>query len=174
MTIKYPESFWEIANQIGYARSVINKHLLKKNPRFDRGVKNTHVDTVGILGELIGINYLTEKKIDFEMAKLLELYPSKNADIIVKDKKIDIKSTYHFKNAHILVNKEAHIKGKNKIDKYWFIYILNKTEAELFLVNYDDITKWESKIMKYTEAYYIKREELKKQNGKFNTNRNSK
>tara|TARA_R110001583_G_scaffold44296_6_gene140354 strand:- start:727 stop:1233 length:507 start_codon:yes stop_codon:yes gene_type:complete len=164
MNIKYPQSFWEIANQIGYARSVINKHLLKKNPRFDRGVKNKHVDTVGILGELIAINYLTEKKINYKMTKLLELYPSKNADVIIKDKKIDIKSTFHFENAHILVNKEAHKKGKNKIDKYWFIYILNKKEAEFYFLDYNEISKWKSKVMKYTEAYYIKREELKTKN----------
>ena len=68
---KYPKSFWLIAEQIGYARTVVNQKILDNNPRFDRGKKNTHVDTVGILGELIAIDYLTNKKIDFEMAKLL-------------------------------------------------------------------------------------------------------
>ena len=27
-------------------------------------------------------------------------------------------------------------------------------------VDYDDISKWDCKLMKYTNAYYIKREEL--------------
>lgn len=174
MTIKYPESFWEIANQIGYARNILNKANNKINTRFDRGIKNTHVDTLGVLGELIAIDYLTNNKIKYKVANLIDYTSSKNADFIINKKNIDVKTNKYSKYSHLLVNKEAHIKGKNKIDKYWFIYILNKTEAELFLVNYDDITKWESKIMKYTEAYYIKREELKKQNGKFNTNRNSK
>tara|TARA_B100001250_G_C19733894_1_gene759849 strand:- start:587 stop:1078 length:492 start_codon:yes stop_codon:yes gene_type:complete len=158
--IIYPESFWQIAEQIGYARSVINQHNIGMAPRFDRGVKNTHVDIIGILGELIALNYLTEKKIDFKMAKLLDFYPSKNADIIIKNKRLDIKSTFHFEKAHLLVNKEAHEKGKNKLDKYWFIYILNKTEAEFYFLDYDEISKWKSKVMKYTEAYYIKRDEL--------------
>tara|TARA_R110000744_G_scaffold54622_2_gene115880 strand:- start:2937 stop:3431 length:495 start_codon:yes stop_codon:yes gene_type:complete len=161
MNYKYPKSFWEISEQIGYARSIINKNILEKNPRFDRGDKNTHVDTIGILGELIAVDYLTNKNIEFQMTKLLDLYPSKNADIIFRNKRIDIKSTLHFNNAHLLVNKEAHEKGLNKIDKYWFIYILNKTEAEFYFVDYKDINKWNYKVMKYTNAYYIKREELK-------------
>ena len=49
MTYKYPKSFWLIAEQIGYARTVVNQKILDDNPRFDRGEKNTHVDTVGIL-----------------------------------------------------------------------------------------------------------------------------
>ena len=130
MTYKYPKSFWLIAEQIGYARTVVNQKILDDNPRFDRGEKNTHVDTVGILGELIAMDYLTNKNIHFEMAKLLDFYPSKNADFFFKNKKIDVKSTFHFPNAHILVNEEAHKKGLNKIDMYWFIYILDKKNAE--------------------------------------------
>tara|TARA_R110000796_G_scaffold83244_2_gene182282 strand:+ start:1731 stop:2225 length:495 start_codon:yes stop_codon:yes gene_type:complete len=161
MQIKYPKSFWKIAEQIGIARNVVNTKILENNPRFDRGVKNTHVDTVGILGELIAMDYLTNKNIDFKMANLLDLYPSKNADFVFKNKKIDVKSTFHFKNAHILVNEEAHKKGLNKIDMYWFIYILDKENAEFYFVNYQNVNNWDCKLMKYTNAYYIKRENLK-------------
>ena len=133
MTYKYPKSFWLIAEQIGYARTVVNQKILDDNPRFDRGEKNTHVDTVGILGELIAMDYLTNKNIHFEMAKLLDFYPSKNADFFFKNKKIDVKSTFHFPNAHILVNEEAHKKGLNKIDMYWFIYILDKKMLSFIL-----------------------------------------
>tara|TARA_R110000868_G_scaffold348392_5_gene609444 strand:+ start:118 stop:606 length:489 start_codon:yes stop_codon:yes gene_type:complete len=161
MTYKYPKSFWLIAEQIGYARTVVNQKILDDNPRFDRGEKNTHVDTVGILGELIAMDYLTNKKIRFEMAKLLDFYPSKNADFVFKNKKIDVKSTFHFPNAHILVNEEAHKKGLDKIDMYWFIYILDKKNAEFYFVDYDDVSNWECKLMKYTNAFCIKRESLK-------------
>ena len=68
MIYKYPKSFWSIAEQIGYARTIVNAKILENNPRFDRGEKNTHVDTVGILGELIAMDYLTNKNIDFKMA----------------------------------------------------------------------------------------------------------
>lgn len=161
MTYKYPKSFWLIAEQIGYARTVVNQKILDDNPRFDRGEKNTHVDTVGILGELIAMDYLTNKNIHFEMAKLLDFYPSKNADFVFKNKKIDVKSTFHFPNAHILVNEEAHKKGLDKIDMYWFIYILDKKNAEFYFVDYNDVSNWECKLMKYTNAFCIKRENLK-------------
>jgi|TARA_R110001632_G_scaffold110088_1_gene220528 hypothetical protein len=161
MTYKYPKSFWLIAEQIGYARTVVNQKILDDNPRFDRGEKNTHVDTVGILGELIAMDYLTNKNIHFEMAKLLDFYPSKNADFVFKNKKIDVKSTFHFPNAHILVNEEAHKKGLDKIDMYWFIYILDKKNAEFYFVDYDDVSNWKCKLMKYTNAFCIKRENLK-------------
>jgi hypothetical protein len=161
MIYKYPKSFWLIAEQIGHARTVVNQKILYNNPRFDRGEKNIHVDTVGILGELIAMDYLTNKKIDFEMAKLLDFYPSKKADFVFKNKKIDVKSTFHFPNAHILVNEEAHKKGLDKIDMYWFIYIIDKENAEFYFVDYNGVSDWECKLMKYTNAFCIKREKLK-------------
>ena len=157
---KFPKSFWKIAEEIGNARNVLNSKLKEKNPRYDRGVKNTHVDMSGLLGELIAMDYLTNKNIDFEMAKLLDFFPSKVADVIVKGKRIDVKTTIHFPSAHLLVNHEAHQKGLNTIDKYWFIYILDKENAEFYFVDYDDLTKWENKVMGHTKAYYIKRELL--------------
>ena len=95
------------------------------------------------------------------MSKLLDFYPSKNADFVFKNKKIDVKSTFHFPNAHILVNEEAHKKGLDKIDMYWFIYILDKENAEFYFVDYNDVSNWECKLMKYTNAFCIKREDLK-------------
>ena len=86
MRYTYPKSFWLIADQIGHARSVLNQSMLQHNPEFDRGEKSDHVDRVGIAGELIVADYLTRKKVDFTMANLLDLYPSKNPDFIIKEK----------------------------------------------------------------------------------------
>mgnify|MGYP003627399079 FL=1 len=157
---KYPKSFWKIAEEIGNARNVLNTELRAKNPRYDRGEKNKHVDTTGLLGELIAMDYLTNKNIYFDMEKLLSPYPTKSADFVFKNKRLDVKATIHFPKAHLLVNYEAHHKGKNVIDKYWFIYILDKETAEFYFVDYDDLTKWENKVMGHTKAYYIKREQL--------------
>ena len=87
-----------------------------------------------------------------------DILSSKEKDI--KNKRLDVKATIHFPKAHLLVNYEAHHKGKNVIDKYWFIYILDKETAEFYFVDYDDLTKWENKVMGHTKAYYIKREQL--------------
>jgi len=157
---KYPKSFWLIAEQIGYARGVMNKDNNKINTRFDRGIKNKQVDTLGVLGELIVAEYLTQKDINFKLANLLDFKSSKNPDFTLKGKRIDIKTNKYTKYSHLLVNEEAHKKGLNKIDLYWFVYVLNETTAEFYFVDYEDISKWDCKLMKYTNAYYIKREEL--------------
>ena len=164
MIVNFPKSFWKISEQIGYARSVVNSANLNYKERFDRGEKNSHVDTIGILGELIALDYLTRKNISFKMAKLIDHYPSKNADFIVGKNRIDIKCSKKSKYNTFLVNKEAHHKGINVIDKYWFIYILDETKAEMITINYKDVNSWDSRLMKYTEAYYVDIDELKQTN----------
>ena len=156
ITFTFPKSFWIIAEQIGNARSVVNKELSIKKPRYDRGEKNEHVDTIGILGELIVMEYLTQKNQKFTMAKLLDFYPSKNADFVVKEKRIDVKTKMKSEHLTLLVNEEAHKKGINKIDLYWFVYILNENTAEFYFVNYEIVSNWECKLMKYTNAFYNK------------------
>jgi len=160
MKFKYPKSFWLIAEQIGYARSVMNKENNKINKRYDRGVKNKQVDVLGILGELIVIEYLTQKNIDFNMANLLDFKSNKSADFILKDKRIDVKTNKLTKYSHLLVNEEAHKKGLNKIDLYWFVYIIDDNTAEFYFIDYDKVSQWDCKLMKYTKAFYIKREKL--------------
>ena len=160
MIYRYPKSFWKIAEQLGAARNVMNKENNKINTRFDRGEKNSHVDTLGILGELIVIDYLTNINQPFDVTNLLDFKSSKNSDFIIKNKKIDVKTNQHSKYSHLLVNEEAHKKGLNKIDMYWFVYILDKTTAEFYFVDYDNVSKWNCKLMKYTNAYYIKKENL--------------
>ncbi len=156
--VSFPKSFWHISEQIGYARSVVNSKNdnINKIKKYDRGEKNNHVDTIGILGELIAINYLTENNIEYSANKLLDYIPSKSADVIVNNKKIDVKTSKQSKYKTILVNKEAHLKGKGKIDLYWFVYVLDDITAEFYFFNYDEINNWDSKLMKYTEAYYKK------------------
>ena len=160
VSFKFPISFWIIAEQIGNARIVVNKELSIKNPRYDRGEKNEHVDTIGILGELIVMEYLTQKNQEFKMVKLLDFYPSKTADFVVKGKRIDVKTSKKSEYETLLVNEEGHNKGLHKIDLYWFVYLLNENTAEFYFVNYDDVSNWKCKLMKYTNAYYKKIIEL--------------
>ena len=152
--IKFPKSFWLIAEQIGYARSVVNEKILEKNPRFDRGEKNDHVNTIGILGELIVIDYLTNKNEKFKMTKLLDFYPSKNPDVIIRNKRIDIKANKQSRFSDVLVNEEAHKKGLGKIDMYWFVCIIDQETCKFYFTDYDNVSKWDCKLMKYTRAYY--------------------
>jgi hypothetical protein len=161
ITYKYPKSFWLIAEEMAEARTTTNKSNRKNNPRFDRGDKNKDVDILGVVGELIVLDYLTEKNIDFEMIKLLNPFPIKEADFTVKGKRIDVKTSRTSRYSSILVNEEAHKKGLNKIDLYWFVYILDDSTAEFYFADYPEVNDWDCKLMKYTNAYYIKKEQLK-------------
>tara|TARA_R100000781_G_C4067768_1_gene123411 strand:- start:158 stop:649 length:492 start_codon:yes stop_codon:yes gene_type:complete len=158
--IKYPASFWVIAEEIANARTRLNKSNRKNNPRFDRGNKNNYVDVLGVVGELIVLNYLTEKNIDYTMIKILNPYPSKEADFTVKNKRIDVKTNEDSKYKSVLVNEEAHKKGLGKIDLYWFVYIIDKQNCEFYFADYNDVSKWDCKLMKYTNAYYSKIKKL--------------
>lgn len=159
--IKFPKSFWAIAEQIGQARSVVNQKILENNPRFDRGEKNNHVDTIGILGELIVMDYLTRKDQKFEMAKLLDFYPSKNPDFVIRKKRIDVKASKRSHHKSLLVNEEAHKKGAGKIDLYWFVEILDQESCNFYFTDYNNVSGWNCKLMKYTRAYYMNINDLK-------------
>ena len=162
MTYKYPKSLWVIAEEIANARTIMNKSNRKNNPRFDRGKKNNYVDILGVVGELIVLDYLTAKNIDFTMIKILNPYPSKEADFTVRNKKIDVKANEYSKYQSVLVNEEAHKKGLGKIDLYWFVYILDKENCDFYFADYNEVSKWDCKLMKYTNAFYSKIENLKK------------
>ena len=151
-----------IAEEIANARTTLNKSNRKNNPRFDRGEKNNYVDILGVVGELIVLDYLTAKNIDYTMIKILNPYPSKEADFTVKNKKIDVKANENSKYQSVLVNEEAHKKGLGKIDLYWFVYILDKQNCEFYFATYNDVSKWDCKLMKYTNAFYSKILNLKK------------
>jgi hypothetical protein len=160
MNYKYPKSLWVIAEEIAAWRTTLNKSNRSNNPRFDRGKKNNYVDVLGIVGELIVLDYLIEKNINYEMTKLLNPYPSKEADFTVRNKKIDVKATESSKYQSVLVNEEAHKKGLGKIDLYWFVYILDKENCEFYFANYNDVSNWKCKLMKYTNAFFIKKDLL--------------
>jgi len=152
---KYPKSFWLIAEEIANARTEMNKNNRKNNPKYDRGDKNNDVDVLGVIGELIVMDYLVTNDIEFEMLPILNQYPLKDADFIVRDKRIDVKATRSSQYLSVMVNEEAHKKGIGKIDMYWFVYILDKANAEFYFADYEDVSKWECKLMKYTNAFFI-------------------
>lgn len=86
MRYKYPKSFWVIAKDIAHARTILNEKNRANNSEFDRGEKNDHVDTLGVLGELIVLEYLTNTDEVFKMAKLVDFYGFKNPDFVIRNK----------------------------------------------------------------------------------------
>ena len=164
-SVKFPNIFWGIADEIANARLIVNKEMNKSVKdsyggynRFDRGEKNHKVDLYGIIGELIARYWLDCEGRDYIGAKLIEEKPQKVADIVLDDEngvRLDVKCS-DIKFWSLLINKEAHLKGKNEIDFYWYIKVDESTNiAYQYLIKYDDVSKWSSRVFKYTEAYYF-------------------
>ena len=162
MRYKYPKSFWVIAKDIAHARTILNEKNRANNSEFDRGEKNDHVDTLGVLGELIVLEYLTNTDEVFKMAKLVDFYGFKNPDFVIRNKRIDVKTNENSDYKSVLVNKKAHKKGLGIIDLYWFVYILDKENCHFYFADYEEVSEWDFKLMKYTEAFYCKVQKLKK------------
>lgn len=160
---EFNESFWNFALDISQGRQIINRKMIEAGLRFDRGDKNMYVEQIGILGELIARDYLFSKEIHFVYSPLIQQAPAKEADIIVDGVRFDVKtSVWDERYDNVLVNAEAHQKGRGVIDWYWFVVIdFNMgTTARSFRVPYSQVDLWPSKVFKYTEAYYSPIKEL--------------
>ena len=141
-----------IAKQLGYARSVMNRNRLKK---YDRGNKNSHVDYVGALGEIIFLQYLIEKNTAFEMVNMVDDTSTKKADFIVRGKRLDVKTKYN-KHQELIVNAESHQKSKGFVDYYIFIHVQSETKANMHIFSWEEVDTWKVMKMKYAPAKYYK------------------
>lgn len=160
---EFKESLWNFATEMAMGRQVVNKQMIDAKLRFDRGDKNFYVDKIGILGELIAREYLIDKDIPFNATGIIQAKPAKEADVVVDGVRFDVKtSVWNEKYDTVLVNAEAHQKGRGLIDWYWFIVIDEDmgTTARSFRVSYNQIDLWPSKVFKYTEAHYSPIKEL--------------
>lgn len=151
--ILYPKIFCDIAKDIALARWLIDKEVRNSNSEYTRDNKEREleIETKGILGEMIARYHLEETGKTFEVAPLIAEHPLKEADIVIGKHKIDVKSSHN--PTELMVNENAHLKGKGKIDFYWFIVLEEDGKAGFYLFKYDDVNKWELGKMTYTNAY---------------------
>jgi hypothetical protein len=149
--ITYPNFINECAVYIGKLRHLYNYDLNEKTDKYNRFGKSDEPDILGLKGELVFSYFLAKNDINHTNAKLLNNTPVKEPDIIVGDKKIDVK-TINPDAPHLLVNEEAHKKDKN-IDTYVFIRLDKINKATYWIYSYDDVDQWDIKFFKYTNAY---------------------
>jgi hypothetical protein len=163
MRYTYHKPLWHIAKDIASARTILNEKNRANNPKFDRGEKNDDVEILGVMGELIVLDYLlTNTNRKFKMTNLVNRYGSKDPDFVIDNKRIDVKANKHSDFLNVSMNKDAHKRGLGIIDLYWFVYILNKEECDFYFVDYDEVSKWDYKFMKYSDAFYCNIQNLKK------------
>lgn len=165
--IKYPEYIDVVSIYIGKLRDLLNSEMNRDNPKFKRGDRSEFVNILGVKGELIVQNFLFNEGIDYKSVKLIAAKPVIGADIFIGDKiKIDVK-TIRDDAPDLLVNKEAHEKGKG-ITHYWFIQPTITGQCNYWIFKFEDINEWKIKNLTFSDGYFIPISELIKMgiNGK--------
>jgi len=165
--IKYPKFINIVSIYIGKLRDLYNVELNERNSKYKRGELSEFVNILGVKGELIIQHFLHSKDVVFRFSDILAQTPQGSADIYIGDThRIDVK-TINDGAPDLLVNEEAHNKGKN-ITHYWFVRPHTDasgkplTSADYWIFTYDEVSEWKVKNVKYSNAYYMELKELLK------------
>jgi hypothetical protein len=152
ITTKYPAYIDEVSEIIGLLRNKSNEQIMNNNSYYQRGGLEDKMDIMGVKGELIVSNYLHSQGIEHKLSKLLDDRPVSSEDINIDGKAVDVKCVND--NApHLLVNEKAHLKDKG-IGYYAFVMPKPDHTAHIWLCSYEDVSKWNVRNFKYTNAYY--------------------
>lgn len=151
--IKYPLLFCDLSKDMALARWLIDKDIRNSSSEYTRDSKEREleIETKGILGEMVVRYHLEQENTDYTPLPLIEEHPVKDADIIIKEFKIDIKASNN--PVELMVNENAHLKGKGNIDYYWFVILTEDGVADFYVYTYDEVDKWVLGKMTFTNAY---------------------
>lgn len=152
--ITYPAFIDECAVYIGKLRDLINYDMNEQNPRFKRGDQTESVNILGVRGELIFSYYLHSLNKSHTMVKLLSHKPIASCDIVIGDRKIDVKTVRPYA-VDLLVNVEAH-KKKRDVNAYVFVKPGGNCTAQFWMFDRKQIDSWPIKDANYSDAYYRK------------------
>lgn len=150
--IIYPEWVDEIAQIIGELRRKNNDKLYNENPNKKRGDLDSSVHPLGVKGELIAALFLYSKGIPYKLNTILGDSYIVDYDIIVLNKRVDVK-TLRPDAHHLFVTKQSHNNPNKKIDSYFFIQILDNTNAVYWIFKHEEVSTWKIKKTIYNENY---------------------
>ena len=151
---KFPVILCDVAEELSELRSKLSEKVYNKRTEKWRGNDEKKISYLGILGELVAREYLTDKNISFQAAKLVDLNPVPEPDIVLYDgMRLDVKGVKTH-STQFFVNYKAHQNSEKICDFYWFVKFCDEVGvAEHYTVRYEDVFGWEVKKLKYTEAY---------------------
>tara|TARA_Y100001963_G_scaffold68502_2_gene95492 strand:- start:31403 stop:31954 length:552 start_codon:yes stop_codon:yes gene_type:complete len=152
----YPAMFNTLAIELGKLRSKLSSNVYKEGTEKFRGSQEGNISTKGVLGELIARHYLSEKKVQYTAADLVDVRPVVEPDIITYKSavgcKLDIK-TMGKGESRMMINYAAHNNPDKTVAFYWFVRLLDDNQASHYLVPYHVVLNWEIQELKYTKAY---------------------
>jgi len=150
--ITYPDWVDEVAELIGKERRKNNNELYEKVPTKKRGKWDSSVHPLGVKGEFIAALFLYAKGIPHKLNQLLSNKPVVDQDIMVNNKRVDIK-TLRPDGWDLLVTVSSHNNPNIKIDSYFFIQILDETNARYWIFKHEEVSKWEQKMCMVLNYY---------------------
>jgi hypothetical protein len=151
--IKFSYCLNEMAEIIGVARRRANDKFYEEVPSKKAGEWDELVHPLGVKGELIFAMYLYKNNIDFKLNTLLSDSPVVEWDIMVNDKRIDVK-TIRPDGWDLLVKVKSHKFIDKPIDSYVFIQIIDDTTARYWIFKHEEVSEWDVKNTKYNDNYY--------------------
>lgn len=137
----YPEYLNEVADVIGRMRSESNEELRTLFPEFSRGTQEDKISRFGVLCEMVFAYYLQKEGKPYTMGVLLGGKPVPEPDVIVGTSRIDVK---WISGDEFRVNTKAHRK-KSDVTHYAFIRIAAPNYAKMWVIKYDEVSRWEEK-----------------------------
>lgn len=146
----YPEYINEVSEVLGKKRYEDSTDIRNSNVKYQRGDKELDIDILGIKGELIASHYLFSKNVNHKLSTLCGGVPVVGCDIMVNDKKIDVKSVPHYGKL-LLVDITAH--HKKPMDYYMFVKPSKNNRAKIWVIDYKEIGSWEKRYLGYGNAY---------------------
>jgi len=152
-TIKFPIWINEVSEIIGVLRRRANDELYEEVPSKKSGDRDELVHPLGVKGELIFAMFLYKNNIEYKLNTLLSDSPIVEYDILVGEKRIDVK-TLRPDGWDLLVKVKSHNFVEKKIDSYVFLQIIDDTTARYWVFKHEEVSKWGIKNTKYNDNYF--------------------
>jgi hypothetical protein len=149
--IEYPSWINELAEIVGESRK--QKNFVLYTTTRGAGEWTDAVHPLGVKGELIFAAYLYKLGIPHETNTLLDENPVIECDIMVLDKRIEVK-TLRPDGWDLLVRVKSHNNPEKKIDSYVFIQIIDDSNARYWIFKHEEVSTWKIKNTKYNDNYY--------------------
>lgn len=154
--ITYPYLFHEISKELSKDRTKgMHKNYIGKEYYAGSDTKKYNVQ--GVLAELIAQEYFLQNDTDYQALSFLGTEPEVEADIIVNDRKIDVK--YIPTHGELLiVNFNAHNNKNKEVNEYMFIkpierFTYSTAKAYIWFVKHNEVSKWNVEQQTRTKVY---------------------
>jgi hypothetical protein len=154
--ITYPYLFHLIAKELSTDRTK-GMHKNYKGKEYYSGSDTKKYNVQGVLAELIAQEYFLQNDTDYKALTFLGTEPEVEADIIVGNRKIDVKYIpTHGKL--LIVNYNAHNNKNKDVNEYMFIqpferFTYSTAKAYIWFIKHDEVNNWNVEQQTRTKVY---------------------